>query len=842
MIGLVIVSHSKALANSLAELVRQIVSMAHELPIAACGGAGDDHQEFGTDAIEIMEAIQSFSDLDGILILADLGSAVLSAETALDLIPEELRQKVMICPGPIVEGAISAGVQASLGADLKTACQEAQQSLLPKLEHLGFEEGAVQPKAERVIESAEAKEVVLDIHNTYGLHARPAVLFVQKASQFSADIHVTNLTNSRGPVSAKSLNALVSLGAVQGHKIKVRAVGEDADKALAALKELADNNFGESAAPHVEKKQPLPEKKEEMPLEGGAQKAIPISDGYVVGELYHYHVPAPQVPQGKIEDPAAAWRDLQHAIEETKRAIKQRRQQAKQRIGEEQAAIFDAHILILEDPDLLNAVKKTIDETHLNPALAWQQHIRQLADQYQALEDEYLRQRAADVLDVGNQVLFALLGDSIAAPTTFTKPVILAADELTPTQTSQLDLQKVLGILTISGGATSHSAIIARSLGIPAISGVNESLRDVPEGTIVGLDGFHGVYWLAPDEHIQQELNQKRNQWLAEKEELLQASQQAAITIDGKQIEVVANVGNTKDAEISVKYGAEGVGLLRTEFLFLTRKDPPTEEEQVQALAEIGKVFYPRPVLVRTLDVGGDKDLPYIQLPEEANPFLGVRALRLSLQRKDLFTTQLRAILRVGAEARIRMMFPMVADIGEIYQAKQILQEVHLQLEKEGVKHQFPIETGIMVEIPSSALLALHFAKEVDFFSIGTNDLTQYTMAAERGNPSLAYLADALHPSVLKLIDEVVKAAHQEGKWVGVCGELAGDVIATPILVGLGVDELSMNAVSIPKVKAMIRKLSYQNVQSFAQHVLTLKTSQEVREATTRFLHHEGKE
>jgi phosphoenolpyruvate-protein phosphotransferase len=476
-------------------------------------------------------------------------------------------------------------------------------------------------------------------------------------------------------------------------------------------------------------------------------------------------------------------------------------------------------------------------DEQLNPALAWHTAVTEIVDAYRLLEDPYLRQRAADVQDVGAQVIDALLGHDPQARIQIPTPSILFAAELTPAETAQLELDKVLGLITMAGGPTSHSAILARAMGIPAVTGADPFLGRYPVGTLAGLDGTKGSIWIEPPPEIVQRLQAARLAWQNERARLLLASHQPAATRDGqRRVEVAANVANLQDVEAANKNGAEAVGLLRTEFLFLDRETPPGEEEQVSTLASIGEVMGSRPVIVRTLDVGGDKALKYIDLPLESNPFLGVRAIRLSLRNPGLFLTQLRAILRAGARFNLRIMFPMVTDLDEYFQARELLSTAHQELETEGQVHRWPVETGIMVETPAVALLAAEFARQVDFFSIGTNDLTQYTLAAERGNASLAAFNDALHPAVLRLIQAVVRAAHEQGIWAGVCGELAGDPAAVPVLTGLGVDELSASPDRIPRVKAIVRAVSYSDAQDLASRLLAARDASSARRLAQAFL------
>jgi multiphosphoryl transfer protein len=830
MVGMVIVSHSRALADSLSALVRQVANA--DIPLAVAAGVGQDRSEFGTDAIEIMDAIQDVYSRqgvspEGVVVLMDLGSAVLSAQMALDLLPPEIAAAVHFCGAPIVEGSISAAVQIGLGSDVDTVCQEAMHSLAPKREQLGIPEE--KPASAPVVSvPEEAQQVVLTLKNQHGLHARPAARFVQMAASFDASISVRNESSGKGPVQAKSLNALATLGAVGGNKIAILASGRQAALALQALSKLVEDAFGEPL-----QGEDLPEEVPIHPAQPGAGngflQAVPISEGIAIGPLAHLQTIRPAIPVEPTHDPQASWAHLQQALQQVQQAVREQRNLVARSLGETNAEIFDAHLLILQDPDLLDQVHQLIFDQKANEAAAWDQAINAVKKSFQVLDDPYLRQRAADITGLGDQVLNALSGKPDVEMMALEKPAILFASELTPTQTAALDRNKILGLITVAGGPTSHSAILARALGIPAVTGASQTIERIPADTPLAIDGFIGRIWIdLPNEKLA-ELQAQRQTWLAHLIELQNASHASATTRDGHPVEVVANVGNIRDAEAAIANGAEGIGLLRTEFLFLTRATPPDEVEQYQALSAIAQHMKDLPVIVRTLDAGGDKELPYLNRPAEANPFLGVRAIRLCFAEPELFKIQLRAILRAGAKGNFRIMFPMIASLEEVLQARQFVDEVHRDLVRDEVVHQWPIQTGIMVEIPSAALLSNALAEHVDFFSIGTNDLTQYTLAAERGNPALAHLSDALHPAVLALIKKVVEAAHSHGKWVGVCGELAGDPQAAPILVGLGVDELSLTSTGIPRIKAIVRDLDYSKAQELAEKILVTHNATEAR-------------
>jgi phosphocarrier protein FPr len=834
MIGLVIVSHSAKLAEGVVELARGMAGP--EVPLAATGGLALPDQPLGTDAGLVLQAIEQVHSDDGVLVLMDLGSAVLSAEMALEMLSPEQRARVRLCEAPLVEGAIAAAVQARLGSSLDQVIAEARGALASKIVHLGPPPSSLQPSPAQVDEGQGAKVALrLVVSTRLGLHARPAARFVQTAARFpEVDIRVNNLTTGRGPVSAKSINAVTTLGVRQGHEIQITASGLEAEAALAALRLLAEDNFGD--APEREEL-PRPESDQQKQgavlhsafslLPSAFLQGLPVSPGIALGPAWLFRAAAPDIPTHTIADPQAEWEALITALEKTRVQIRATRDAVARRADADAAAIFEAHLLFLDDEALREPARAAVFDEKLNAAAAWQRSVEKVAADYRALDDDYFRLRAADVVDVGRQTLLNLLG--AATTPTLTQPGILIAADLAPADTAHLDPELVLGICIAFGGPTSHSAILARTLGIPAIAGLGEAILNIADGDSLIMDGETGQVWPTPDPQLTAEYTRRAEAARAAQAEARAASSYPAVTRDGKRIEVAANIGSVKDARAAVSAGAEGAGLFRTEFLFLDRRIAPDEEEQFSAYRAAAEAMGGRPVVIRTLDVGGDKPLPYLDLGVEANPFLGWRAIRLCLARPDFFKIQLRAIVRAAAHFPIKVMFPMIATLAEWRAAQSLLAEARAEAQRAG--HAIPerIETGIMVEIPAAALQAKQFAAEVDFFSIGSNDLTQYTLAAERGNPRVASLADAFQPAVLELIRQVAEAAHAHGKWTGVCGELAGDPLAVPLLVGLGIDELSMPPPAIPRAKQLIRALDYETARRQAQSALKLETPDAVR-------------
>lgn len=524
---------------------------------------------------------------------------------------------------------------------------------------------------------------------------------------------------------------------------------------------------------------------------------------------------------------------LDHALNAGRAQLGKVLHTAGERLEQAEAAIFEAHIMFLDDPALLERVRKGIVEKVLSAPAAWSEGTEFYARQMEAMQDEYLKARAADIRDVGRRVLRLLLGKQGPEGHPLTRPSIVLARDLAPSDTVRLEKTLVLGFCTAEGGPTSHTAILAKALGLPAVVGAGEALMLTSPGTLLIMDGDSGLLWVDPDASTQARYTRARESAQATAALELKAAHQPAVTRDGLQVEIVANVGTVDDSRRALELGAEGIGLLRTEFLYLDRDAAPTEAEQTQAYRSILEVMQDRPVVVRTLDVGGDKPLPYLDMPPEQNAFLGWRAIRMCLDRPDFFKTQLRALWRASAGHDLRVMFPMIATLDEFRRARQLWLEARQEVAETGIALADSVQLGIMVEIPSVAMLAELFAVEVDFFSVGTNDLTQYTMAADRTNPHVAGLGDACHPAVLRQIRSVAQAAHAHGKWVGICGELGGDPAGLPLLLGLGLDELSMTPHSIPGAKAIIRRWSAPEARALADEALRLDSAEAVRQLVT---------
>ncbi|WP_424095672.1 phosphoenolpyruvate--protein phosphotransferase [Moorena producens] len=879
MIGIVIISHSAKLAAGVKELAQQMVQTS--IPIAIAAGIDDPENPFGTDVLQVQAAIESVYSDAGVVVLMDLGSAVLSAEMALEFLDEEQKPNVRLCEAPLVEGAIAAVVQAAAGGDIDQVIAEARSALTAKASQLsvvdsndstdstefdpvggtgilpvggtgilpvggtgilpvggtgcsnpGYEgenEGEPVPNAPL---ATTTKEIHLTVDNLQGIHARPAAQFVTKANRFNCEITLQNITKTSNIVNGKSINNVMLLGIQQGDEIVIKAVGEDAELALIALQQLVDNNFGETVNKAKEDINQNYNPSSNQSLHPSSVTldrliGIPASAGIAMGAVIVYQPKRPEIIEEQTDNPQGEWETLQLAI----KTAQQQLEHLINTVTNDQADIFQAHLLYLEDPALVNRAYQIIVDQHLWAGAAWKTVIDETVANYQTLEDSYMQARGNDVIDVGWRVL-RLLTNRKETCLDVTEPGILVAADLTPSEVAQLNPIQVLGICCASGSATAHSALIANMLGIPMMVGVGQDLLSLPAGTELALDGTTGQIWVEPSEERKQELQLQSNS----KDEL----PTEVITQDGHKIPLMANVLGEADAKLALDCGAQGIGLLRTEFLYLERLTIPMEEEQLATYQAIAEIMGTHPLTIRTLDIGGDKPIPFLNLASsdapsdrhtpEPNPFLGWRGIRQSLDCPEMLKIQLRAILRGSYGHNIKVMFPMVSSVQEVRAAKEILAEAQAELRQEGYSFNEQMPVGIMVEVPAAVTMADQLAAEVDFFSIGTNDLSQYVMAADRTNPKVAKLADALEPAVLRMIQQTVTVAHQAGIPVSVCGQLASNPVGIPILLGLGVDELSVNPPAIATVISVITQLSINQAEMLAGEVLQLDSALAVRE------------
>ncbi|HDE5943752.1 TPA: phosphoenolpyruvate--protein phosphotransferase [Staphylococcus aureus] len=566
-------------------------------------------------------------------------------------------------------------------------------------------------------------------------------------------------------------------------------------------------------------------------------KGIAASDGVAIAKAYLLVEPDLTFDKNeKVTDVEGEVAKFNNAIEASKVELTKIRNNAEVQLGADKAAIFDAHLLVLDDPELIQPIQDKIKNENANAASALTDVTTQFVTIFESMDNEYMKERAADIRDVSKRVLSHILGVELPNPSMIDKSVVIVGNDLTPSDTAQLNKEFVQGFATNIGGRTSHSAIMSRSLEIPAIVGTKSITQEVKQGDMIIVDGLNGDVIVNPTEDELIAYQDKRERYFADKKELQKLRDADTVTVDGVHAELAANIGTPNDLPGVIENGAQGIGLYRTEFLYMGRDQMPTEEEQFEAYKEVLEAMDGKRVVVRTLDIGGDKELSYLNLPEEMNPFLGYRAIRLCLAQQDIFRPQLRALLRASVYGKLNIMFPMVATINEFREAKAILLEEKENLKNEGHDISDDIELGIMVEIPATAALADVFAKEVDFFSIGTNDLIQYTLAADRMSERVSYLYQPYNPSILRLVKQVIEASHKEGKWTGMCGEMAGDETAIPLLLGLGLDEFSMSATSILKARRQINGLSKNEMTELANRAVDCATQEEVIELVNNYV------
>ncbi|KYG28053.1 phosphoenolpyruvate--protein phosphotransferase [Priestia endophytica] len=555
---------------------------------------------------------------------------------------------------------------------------------------------------------------------------------------------------------------------------------------------------------------------------------IGASEGIAIAKAFRLENPELIIEKKSVTDVVQEVARLEAALEKSKSELETIKEHARKELGDDKAEIFEAHLLVLSDPELINPIKDKITGEKVNAEYALDEVAAIFINVFESMDNEYMKERAADIRDVTKRVLAHLLGINVSNPSMISEEVVIIAEDLTPSDTAQLNRKFVKGFTTDIGGRTSHSAIMARSMEIPAVVGTKKVMEEIENGLLVIVDGLDGQVIVNPSEETVKAYKKKATEYATQKAEWAKLVNEKTVSADEHHVELAANIGTPEDVKGVLENGGEGVGLYRTEFLYMGREELPTEEEQFTSYKTVLERMEGKPVVVRTLDIGGDKELTYLNLPKEMNPFLGFRAIRLCLEMQDMFRTQLRALLRASIYGNLKIMFPMIATVDEFRQAKSILLEEKTKLQEEGVDIAENIEVGMMVEIPSSAVNADLFAKEVDFFSIGTNDLIQYTLAADRMNERVSYLYQPYNPAILRLVKMVIDAAHKEGKWAGMCGEMAGDEIAIPILLGLGLDEFSMSATSILKARSQIRHLSKEAIEQYIEAILSMSTTEEV--------------
>ncbi|WP_458319984.1 phosphoenolpyruvate--protein phosphotransferase [Mycolicibacterium brisbanense] len=800
-VGLVVVSHSRPLADAAVDLAQE---MLHGKQIQIEVAAGLDERTFGTDAVAIVDAIAAADDGDGAVVLMDLGSAVLSAELALELLDDDVRERVLLCPAPLVEGLVVAAVAAGGGAPAAEVAAEASGALAGKLAQLG---GGVEHAAtETAVDGLSATFVVA---NPHGLHARPAARLVQEVRGRDAQVRIRNPRTDSAWIDAASLSKIATLGVRSGDEVDVRVSGPQAAEVLEHILALAARQFDEtpSAAAPSE------------PVTTG--RPIGAGPGLGIGPAWSARAGAIEVPEHQGGDPAAEWRSLTAAVDGVRTAIADVRAHTARAVGEAEASIFDAHALLLDDDALLGAAKSRIDKGH-NAAAAWAAAVAEVADQFGAVDDAYLQARAEDVRAVGDQVLRALLGH--VAPTATATGVLVAAD-LTPAEAAELDPTHVAAVLLAFGSATAHNVILLRAKGIPVIVGAGRAVLAIADGITVAVDGTRGEYLVDPPDAVRREFEARVAAAAQQHRQAVTRTHEPAVTRDGVTVKVGANIGSADDARAAASQGADFAGLVRTEFLFLGRDQAPDVDEQFAVYRKIAESLEGRRITLRTLDVGGDKPLAFLPTPAEPNPYLGVRGIRLALAHSQLLSDQLLAMARLSTHTPVSIMFPMVSTLDELFAARRVLDDA---IRRAGPQASADLQVGMMVEVPAAALKAAAFAPHVDFFSIGTNDLTQYTMAADRNNDAVASLGDAFDPGVLQLVRSTCQGAAGRAS-VSVCGEFAADNRAAALLLGLGVDALSVTPPAIPGTKDAVRAIDSSEARQLAAAALSAADAAAVR-------------
>ncbi|EDM44862.1 phosphoenolpyruvate-protein phosphotransferase [unidentified eubacterium SCB49] len=823
MVSIVIVSHSKKLAEGVKELATQMSQ--NKVKIAAAGGLDDPSSPIGTDAFKIQEAIELVDSEDGILVLMDIGSAVMNAELATEMLPEEIMKRVLLCEAPLVEGAIAAAAQSMVGANIETVAKEARNGTQGKQMLL------CSPEEEENLSQTiapQGREIRLEVPNQLGLHARPSVRLVEITNRFNNEVSVS--VNNKPFVSATSISQVGTLGAKKGDILVFNVQGEEHIEFENALKQFGEDNFGDPLNETIQKtetaKTPTP-----LTTKSDYIQGVPASKGISIGKAKVIKNETIIVEETTIENSLEELNKLKNAVLKVASEIEEIRQKTMGHFGKDDAEIFDFHLLLLNDKEKLKEVELLIEKNHFSAAYAWFKVFLELEKMYQNMSDEYLRERASDIVEIRNKVIDEI-SDSHQTKITLTEPSILVVSEIGPAQTLTLDTDNVLGIISKIGGLTSHATILARSLGIPSITGLENQTDAIKNGDIIGIDGSTGIIYLEKT-HPEKINELKEAQQIEQKlfKERFSKAKLPAKSKDAIEFKIQANVSSPKEAKLAYTNGADGIGLYRTEFLYMNRETPPKEEEQYEIYKQVCENMNGLPVTIRTLDVGGDKPIPYLGIPKETNPFLGLRGIRYCLQNKAIFKTQLRALCRISADYNIRVMYPMVGMLEEVIEANAILAEVREELDLEKIAYSKTMKIGIMVEVPSVVFILPQLAKELDFLSIGTNDLTQYLLAMDRENTSLSKHYNALHPAVLNALLKIIEGANDQGIEISLCGELASNPNATALLSALGLRKYSMSGPIIPRIKEAIRNMNVSKNKEIVQNLKEWGTLNLVKKA-----------
>ncbi|SIN99221.1 phosphoenolpyruvate--protein phosphotransferase [Halodesulfovibrio marinisediminis] len=816
MVGIVLVSHSNLLVAGVLEVTEQMTKGT--VPVFVACGTGDEENPIGTDPMRIHEAIVEAQQGDGVIVLMDFGSALLSTEAAVELLPEEEQGKVFLSPAPFVEGALAAVVQSAAGASVETILKEIASIMPTKSKQLGIEVRipTAQKDENMPPSKEESEEISLVVPNHLGLHARPAARIAGTVGGYSSNVWLIRGSDS---ADARSLNQITMLTVQKGDVIQFRAVGADAKDVLKALQALANVNFGDVDKPDFRLRG------ERMP-EGG----IAAAPGSALGSVVWYRPTLPIVERKIVSDAEREMVRLAEAIAMARIELADLEHQASGNVETaEEAEFFALHSMLLDDPYITCSAHDYITKAKYNAEAAWAETIEKTMERYRTLQNEYVRGRVVDVLDVGSRVLRALTGEEFCGPKV-ENPAILIANDLGASDMANLDTKNVLGIVTQEGGAASHVAVFSRTLRIPAVVGVKRLISSLQDGDVIGLNGATGEVWISPDAGEQEKLTALRSQWDVHLQEVRKKAVEPAITRDGKSVRVEVNVKNVDEIPVALEAGADGIGILRTEYLYLNRDSAPSSEEQYQEYKRAAEMLNGEPLVVSTADLGGDIILPYMEKsPVERNVAFDRRGVRFSLAHRDLFVQQIKALIRLAAEYPIKVLVPMVSHLTELREVYGVFNEARVMLKKESIPAAPNVDLGVVIEVPASVFLADQLAREADFFVLGGDDLARYVMVFDVKNSVLGTEFTQLHPAILRIMRDIIRLAHESGIPVSVGGGITSNLQAVFVLVGLGIDSLAVSPTSLEQTKEMIRTIVTSEAKEVALEAMDLPDAESVK-------------